>query len=110
MDMDMKLIGSRIRAVRKMRNITARKVAEYSGITEESLMHIECGARKPSYQTILNIAECLDASLDYLSGRVEKPADLVPTPIIKEAGLSEKQADALLDAAKALAPVIKKLV
>ena len=110
MGIDLKLSGSRIRAVRKERNMTVRKLAELVGITEESLMHIECGARRPSYQTIYNIAEALDASLDFITGRVNKPDEYVATPLIEEEGLSEKQAGVLKELTKALIPVIKKKI
>lgn len=108
MGIDLKLSGARIRAVRKERNMTVRKLAELVGLTEESMMHIECGARRPSYQTIYNIAEALDASLDFLTGRVNKPDEYVATPLIKEESLTEEQASMLEDLMKAVVPVIKK--
>lgn len=110
MDIDLKLSGARIRAVRKERNVTVRKLAELVGITEESMMHIECGARRPSYQTIYSIAEALDASLDFLTGRVNRPNEYVATPLIKEEGLSDEQASVLEDLVKALVPVVKKKI
>lgn len=108
MGIDLKLSGSRIRAVRKERNMTARKLSELVGITEESLMHIECGARRPSYQTFYNIAEALDASLDFLSGRVNKPNEYISTPAIEEEDLTEEQAALLADLMKSLIPVVKR--
>ena len=110
MSIDLKLSGARIRAVRKERNMTVRKLADLVGITEESMMHIECGARRPSYQTIYNIAEALDASLDFISGRVDKPEEFVSTPLIEEEGLSEEQVGVLKELTKALIPVIKKKI
>ena len=110
MSIDLKLSGARIRAVRKERNMTVRKLADLVGITEESMMHIECGARRPSYQTIYNIAEALDASLDFISGRVDKPEEFVSTPLIEEEGLSEEQVGVLKELIKALIPVIKKKI
>jgi len=90
--------------------MTVRKLAELVGITEESMMHIECGSRRPSYQTIYNIAEALDASLDFLTGRVNKPDEYVETPVIEEEGLSETQASILKDLVKAIVPVVKKKI
>lgn len=110
MGIDLKLSGSRIREVRKARKMSVQRLADIVGITEESLMHIECGARRPSYQTLYNIADALDASLDFLSGRVSRPNEYVPTPEIKESGLNEDQADTLRNIVRAIAPIIKKKV
>ena len=108
MTIDNKLSGSRIRAIRKHRGMTASELAEKIGISEVSLLHIECGSRGPSYQTIYNIAEALDASIDFLSGRVDKPMEYIPTPEIEEHGMTEKQASLMKEIAKAVAPIIKK--
>ena len=110
MGIDLKLSGARIREARKLRGMSVSVLAEAIGITEESLMHIECGARRPSYPTLYKIAETLDASLDFLSGRVSRPNEYVPTPEIKEAGMTEEQADTLRDIVRAITPIIKKKV
>lgn len=108
MAIDTKLCGSRIRAVRKVRNMTAYRLAEIIGLSEVSLMHIECGSRGPSLQTIYSIAEALDTSIDYLTGRVDKPATIVPAEMIKEQDLTDQQVQMLKDIAKAVTPIIKK--
>ena len=108
MAIDTKLCGSRIRAVRKARNMTAYRLAETIGLSEVSLMHIECGSRGPSLQTIYSIADALDTSIDYLTGRVDKPDDVVPAELIKEQNLTEQQLQILKDIAKAVTPIIKK--
>ena len=108
MGIDTKLCGSRIRAVRKARKMTASRLAEMIGLSEVSLTHIECGSRGPSLQTIYNIADALDTSIDYLTGRVDKPEELVPAPMIEEQNLTDKQVQMLKDIAKAVTPIIKK--
>ena len=110
MSVDNKLCGARIRAIRKDRKMTAGELAERVGIGEVSLLHIECGSRGPSLQTLYSIANVLGASMDFLSGRVNKPNDYVPTPEIEEHGFSDKQSSMLKDIAKAVAPIIKKNV
>ena len=57
MGIDLKLSGARIREVRKLRGISVSKLSEEVGITEESLMHIECGARRPGYPMLCKIAD-----------------------------------------------------
>ena len=108
MSVDNKLCGARIRAIRKDRKMTAGELAERVG--EVSLLHIECGSRGPSLQTLYSIANVLGASMDFLSGRVNKPNDYIPTPEIEEQSLSDRQASMLKDIAKAVAPIIKKNV
>ena len=108
MAIDTKLCGSRIRAVRKARNMTAYRLAEIIGLSEVSLMHIECGSRGPSLQTVFSIAEALDTSIDYLTGRVDKHDDIIPAPMIEEQDLTDKQVQILQDIAKAVTPIIKK--
>ena len=93
MGIDYKLSGSRIRAVRNARGVTARKLASLVGISVDSLLHVESGSRHPGYQTVHNIAVAPDASIDYISGHVDRPDQLIPTPIIEEQGLSNEQAE-----------------
>ena len=96
MGIDTKLCGSRIRAVRKARNMTAYRLAEMIGLSEVSLTHIECGSRGPSLQTIYNIAEALDTSIDYLTGRVDKPEELVQAPMIEEQNREDDKVETVL--------------
>ena len=110
MDINMKLMGSRIRAFRKMRDMTSLELSGLIGITEESLNHIDSGNRKPSLQTLLNIAEALKASLDYLTGRTVNYEGFSDASVIEEERLTEKQVKALNEAVRALIPVIKKTV
>ena len=104
--------GNVINFVMEMESLSfyeaVKYLAEKAGISEVSLLHIECGSRGPSYQTIYNIAEALDASIDFLSGRVNKPEEYIPTPEIEEHGLTEKQSALMKDIAKALTPIVKK--
>ena len=46
MELDMKVIGQRVRTARKAAGLTVEKLAERIGVANESLAHIECGARK----------------------------------------------------------------
>lgn len=106
--MDTVLIGSRIRAARKRRNIKAEALAERLGLAVESLWHIENGARKTSFQTLLNIADILDVSLDYLAGRTPSSTETLIQEQIDDDSLTDKQRVMLLDAAKHLVPFVKK--
>lgn len=107
--MDIRLIGERIRATRKYRNIKAEDLAEQLGIATESLLHIENGARRTSLQTLLNIADILDVSLDYLMGRSQSSTAKALQEALDEEELSDREKALLIDAAKHLIPFIRKL-
>lgn len=109
-EIDWKLAGTRIRAARNYRGMTARKLSALVGISEESLLHLECGNRRPSYITIYRIAVALNVSLDYLSCRTDRQDDYVEMPQIDGANMTEKQAKAMDELARALVPVVRKIL
>ena len=110
MDMNIIVMGQRVRTARKLRNMTAEALAEKIGIAVESLGHIECGARKPSLQTLYNIALTLDVSMDYLVGRVLSSSETVVQSCIAECGLAAEQERLLMDLARSMIPVIQNIV
>lgn len=108
MDINTVAMGARIRAARKERKLSSEVVAEKVDIAVESLWHIENGAKRPSLQTLCNIAEVLDVSLDYLVGRVPSSSlDFVET-YCNSHDLTEAQTRTLMDICERLIPVIKE--
>lgn len=59
-------IGNRIRKVREKRFLTQEQLAEGCSLSTSHIGHIERGTRIPSLETLFNISEFLDVSLDYL--------------------------------------------
>ena len=57
MELDMKTIGRRVRTARKAFGLTVENLAERVGVANESLAHIECGARRPSLTLLISIVE-----------------------------------------------------
>jgi transcriptional regulator with XRE-family HTH domain len=108
LDINILVMGQRIRSARRMRNMTAEVLAEAIGITSESLGHIECGARKPSLQTLYNLALTLDVSMDYLVGRTLSPSETVVHSSLTESNLTAEQEKLLMDLVRSIIPVIKK--
>lgn len=108
--MDITTMGQRIRSARKMRGMNVDALAEKIGIAAESLGHIECGAKKTSLQTLLNIADALDVSLDYLAGRTLSPTENLLKTFADEDELTPEQEKMLLDLAKSMIPIIKNKV
>ena len=109
-EIDWKLLGTRIRAARNYRGLTARKLSELVGIGEESLLHLECGNRKPSYITIYRIAVALNVSLDYLSCLTDRQDEYVSMPQIEGANMTDKQKKALEELTRAIAPAVRKIL
>ena len=64
MAIDYKIIGMRVRELRKAKNWTQAKLAEKAGIEPSNLSHIERAATKLSLPTLINIANALGATLD----------------------------------------------
>lgn len=59
-------LGSRIRKVRKQRNLTQEKLADLAGIDYTYLNMIEAGKRNPSIKKLAKIARALQVSLTEL--------------------------------------------
>lgn len=66
MELDYSAIGIRIRRIRKEKGLTQQKLAELSGQEPSNISHIERGATKLSLQTIVNIANALEVTVDEL--------------------------------------------
>lgn len=94
MALNFKLVGQRIREVRKTRGLSMEELAEQVGLNKESLRHIETGVSKPRLQTLFEIANILDVSMDYLTGRL--PA--LPDSVIQDYLLTAEQEKAVQEA------------
>ena len=110
MEINIVLMGQRIRAARKEKKVSSEVLAEKVGIAVESLWHIENGARNTSLQTLCNIAEALDVPVDYLLGRMDSPAESVVRMCASAHTLSEDQTRTLMEMCESLIPIIKKKI
>lgn len=108
MDIELREMGQRIRAARRSRKMTIEQLSELVGIANESLGHIECGSRKTSLQTLLKIADILQVSLDYLTGRSPSQLETVLQQGIEGVSLTADQAEMLPEMIKSLLPYIKE--
>ena len=63
MAVDFKLIGSRIKAVRKSRNLTQEILAEWLSYSPHYISNMERGATKISLTTLARIADLLDCDV-----------------------------------------------
>ena len=66
MKIDYLMLGEKLKQQRKKQGITQETLAEYVDLSVSHLSHIENGSTKVSLQTIVNIANILNISLDEL--------------------------------------------
>lgn len=64
--LDYNKLGDRIRELRLYEQMTQEGLAEYVNVTSKHISNIETGASKVSIETLLNIANSLNTTMDYL--------------------------------------------
>jgi transcriptional regulator with XRE-family HTH domain len=79
-----KLFQSRLQQARELRAWSQAELAQRAGTHESSIAHYENGSRKPSFDAIGRLADCLDVTTDFLLGRVEHPGLLGSDPLVAE--------------------------
>ena len=64
-------MGLRIRELRIRRGMKQEELARVLEVSTAQMSHIERGAREPSLQTMVTLAEFMDVTIDYLvSGKI----------------------------------------
>ena len=63
------MFNKRLREMRMKRGLTQQKVADSIDIALRSYQCYETGTRTPNYDLLVQLADILDVSLDYLMGR-----------------------------------------
>ena len=69
----MKLLGSRLRALRESVGMSQIKLAEEIGSTQSSINRYENGQSAPPIQLMRKYADYFDVSMDYIYGRCDDP-------------------------------------
>ncbi|MED3887956.1 helix-turn-helix transcriptional regulator [Priestia megaterium] len=59
-------LGDRIRSLREKRELTQKQLADKLGIPNQNVSNYERGFRQPDYDTLQNISNFFDVSIDYL--------------------------------------------
>lgn len=65
------MFNSRLREMRIKRGFTQQQMADSISVALRSYQCYETGTRKPSFELLVNIADVLNISTDYLLGRDE---------------------------------------
>lgn len=73
-ELNYKLIGKRLREIRKKRGYTQEEVSERAGISAQHCSGIECGSAKVSLPALVRLCNALDATPDdVLADSVNRP-------------------------------------
>ena len=64
----LKLIGSRIKAKRKIRDLTQAQLSEQSGVNRTQITNIEAGRSGSSWASLISLCTVLSTSADYILG------------------------------------------
>ncbi len=67
------MFNLRLKDLRKNQKITQKQLATDIGLSERNYQSLEYGNIKPSYDTLLKLADYFNISLDYLVGRSDDP-------------------------------------
>lgn len=65
------MFNKRLRQIRMKRGLTQQRLADSVDIALRSYQCYETGTRTPNYVLLVQIADVLDVSIDYLMGRDE---------------------------------------
>lgn len=61
-ELEMKQVGTNIRALRKKRNMTQKQLADITGLATITIQQYERGVREPRFDNLSRIAKALDVS------------------------------------------------
>ena len=67
------VFSEHLKKLRLSKGITQKQLADSIGASERGIQNYEIGVRKPTYEILLALADYFDVSLDYLTGRTDKP-------------------------------------
>lgn len=88
-----KAMGKRIRVERERKGMAKRALAKYAGFDVSSMGRVEDGEQGLSLESLMAIAEALEATLDYLAnGRGEIPPGTPAKPEDRDQRLKRAQA------------------
>lgn len=68
----MSIFSERLKICRRQ-IATQKEMAERLGITERGFQNYELGRSQPTYEMLVEIADILNVSVDYLLGRTNDP-------------------------------------
>jgi transcriptional regulator with XRE-family HTH domain len=73
----LRVLGQRLRALRRSRNLSLRKLATESGVSVAAIQDLEAGNSSPSLLNVLSIAEMLGEPVDRLIAASMQPENVL---------------------------------
>jgi transcriptional regulator with XRE-family HTH domain len=73
----LRVLGQRLRALRRSRSLSLRKLASESGVSVAAIQDLEAGNSSPSLLNVLSIAEVLGEPVDRLIAASMQPDDVL---------------------------------
>ncbi|CAH0119370.1 MULTISPECIES: helix-turn-helix domain-containing protein [unclassified Paenibacillus] len=73
--------GNRIAELREKKGWTQEELAASIGITRAALSHYEKNRRKPDFETLMQLADLFEVSIDYLIGRTFDPKSTMDSEV-----------------------------
>lgn len=67
-----KIFCERLKLLRDSHGFSQKQVAEAVGVSRTGYIYVETGRKKPSFDTLIALADFFDVSLDYLVGRPDR--------------------------------------
>lgn len=109
------MIGKMLKELRIQGDFTQQQISDILGLERVTYAGYESDRRSPDFQTLINIADYYNISLDYLLGRKKQvyinKMDIEYIDLVKKynnKGLSVKKIEKILETALSLVDIIKK--
>ena len=67
------IFSQNLKLCRQNKHLTQKKMSELLNMTERGYQNYELGRGEPAYDKLIEIADILDISVDYLLGRTDNP-------------------------------------
>ena len=93
MDLDYKIIGKRIKEIRKKKRLTQEKLAEMCNLSASYISYIESAKnKKPSLESLVKLGKSLDVTVDtFLNEYQNNEYESALMRLLKDCNSSEKQ-------------------
>lgn len=80
----MERFGQRLASIRKEKKMSQNDLAKRVGVARPSVTQWESGAKIPSMASLEKISSALDVSLDWLTGKSDKPFTVEEQQFVKK--------------------------
>ncbi|MCL1832566.1 MAG: helix-turn-helix domain-containing protein [Oscillospiraceae bacterium] len=64
--------SKQLKTLRLAKNLTQKQLADKIGASERGIQNYELDLRKPTYDTLIALADYFNVSIDFLVGRTDK--------------------------------------